>query len=91
METFPSCEWCGLAAVAHILLEPGRSARAGGDYKKPIRAWACKAHEALGLHDPEDEPEVPLASSLRRRKARDVEQLTIYDVPGVDPKGPHAR
>jgi hypothetical protein len=70
------CAYCGEPSTRTLVIEP--DAYSNGELKRRgIRAGVCDAHVPQQMEDVAD------AVSFRRRKAKDVEQLTIDtgDVP----------
>lgn len=68
------CRWCHAEATTVIEIEPGNELRF------PITAEACELHAGLLTRE---QPES--VDRLRRRRARNVPQLSIFDMPGLAP------
>lgn len=69
-----SCRYCFAPATDSVLIEKGDS------LKFDIRADVCALHHGLLTRE-----QPTSVDSLRRRHARDVPQLTIFDMPGLGP------
>jgi hypothetical protein len=88
------CAWCNETAVTEVLVQPAQYAAIPGTAEKvvgsnkkvaqrelkqtPIRAPACLEHHQITLN------QQPPVKTPRNTTARDVPQMSIYDVPGVD-------
>lgn len=71
------CDWCGEPAVKTIEVQPAHYSTKGGVKtisQFAIYAHACSAHAAVAVGQP------PHVERLRRRRARNIPQMDIYDV-----------
>lgn len=83
-ELFRPCAWCGLPGMHEIEVEPAviRTDKKSGEaaiIKAPIVVYACDEHAHVAERD---DPDV---ASVRRRKARGVDQLSFLDAPASGP------
>lgn len=68
------CRWCDVEATSLVEVKPG------DELKLPVKAEACDFHAGLLTRE-----QPTSVDSLRRRHARDVPQLSIFDMPGLAP------
>jgi hypothetical protein len=83
-DLFHDCAWCSDPAVGEVEVEPAviRDDPKTGvpkTIKRPIMAGACDVHMRVG------DGQGPSIASLRRRKARGVQQASMFD---ETPDGP---
>lgn len=83
------CAWCDEHAIVDIEVEPARYEKGTDpDSGLPvsvmrhgaIKAWACQRHMLIKNEQP------PAVRTPHTTKAKDVDQLSIFDVPGVGPR-----
>lgn len=70
-----ACQWCGEPAATIVTVRPARVSRDKEVIENAITAAACRAHaDQAQAEQPEH------VDSLRRKHARDVPQLGLFEV-----------
>lgn len=82
-ELWKHCRWCGLPAVAEVVIQPEvfKKSKDGIPVlvKAAVTEFACDDH----MHITEDQP--PDMTTLRRRKDKTAEQLDLFGGEGGKP------